>query len=223
MINLKEYARKITNAWQKSIDSIFECGDLLIEAKGKLKHGEFQKMIEELLPFKPRTAEMLMKIAADTRLTNAKHASLLPSSWYTLYRLTTLSDEHFEAALADGTIHPEMTRADIPERVHVTRIETPRRESTVSVEYVDAPATPTRVVDVHYVEPQPRLSDMRKAEDRAERLVDALESLAELADSAVRESVLKMLRELDHERQTRVRQAVHAIGIIENAVRWSNH
>src|SRR5262249_47977571 len=117
MASTKQYGLKIANAWRKGIDSIFECGDLLIEARAKLKHGEFQKMIDRSLPFKPRMAQMLMKIAADKRLRNAKHASLLPPSWYSLYRLTTLSDAEFEAALADGTINPEMTRADIGEKI----------------------------------------------------------------------------------------------------------
>src|SRR5215470_5679942 len=110
MAAIKQYAQKITAAWQRSINAIFETGRLLIEAKAKLKHGEFRKMIDHALPFKPRTAQMLMKIAADKRLIKAKHASLLPPSWFTLYLLTRLSDDAFDKALAQGKINPEMTR-----------------------------------------------------------------------------------------------------------------
>jgi hypothetical protein len=230
MTSTKQFALKITKAWHKSIASIFECGDLLTEAKAKLKHGEFQKMIEHSLPFKPRTAEMLMRIAADKRLTNPKHASLLPPSWYVLYRLSTLSDEDFEAAIVDGTINPEMRRDDVPQKVTVTTVAEAPRQRTMSVEHIAASASPNRVIVPHYVEPPPRLSDMsgleedtRVEEDRAENLIVALEQLAELADPIVMQTVVRMLPELDHERQTRVRQAIGAIGIIADALKWSDH
>src|SRR5207249_4942233 len=62
---------KICAAWQKSFEGLLECGQLLITAKTKLPHGEFQNMIEGDLPFGTRTAQMLMRIGADHRLSNA--------------------------------------------------------------------------------------------------------------------------------------------------------
>jgi hypothetical protein len=215
MTSTKHYAVKINKAWQQSIDSIFECGDLLIDAKAKLAHGEFQKMIEHSLPFKSRTAQMLMAIAADKRLRNPKHASLLPSSWYTLYRLTPLSDEDFAAMIDDGTIHPEMQRSDIPVRVESTTVEAPEPR-LVSVRYVDAPAhAETRVVP-HYVEPPPRLTDMsgKVANEEAEQFVEMLEVQAELAD--------RLIPKLDHEQQTRVRHAIATIAAVGSKV-WVDH
>ena len=87
------WARQISAAWRASIEAIFECGRLLIAAKDALDHGEFTKMVERDLPFGKRTAQRLMAIARDTRLTNPTHASLLPQSWMTLYELTRLSDD----------------------------------------------------------------------------------------------------------------------------------
>jgi hypothetical protein len=69
-------------------------------------------MIENELPFGKRTAQMLMAVANDPRLTTAKHASRLPPHWYTLYELRQLSDAQFEAAIANGLINPEMERDD---------------------------------------------------------------------------------------------------------------
>jgi protein gp37 len=69
-------------------------------------------MIENDLPFKPSTAQRLMKIAADERLSNAAHGQFLPPSWRTLYELTKLPDDVFEAKLKSGEIHPEMQRKD---------------------------------------------------------------------------------------------------------------
>ena len=63
-------------------------GPCLNVAKTELAHGEFLAMIERELPFGPSTAQRLMMIAEDARLTNAAHAQFLPSSWMTLYELT---------------------------------------------------------------------------------------------------------------------------------------
>jgi N6-adenosine-specific RNA methylase IME4 len=56
---------------------------------------------------------MLMRVATDRRLTNANHGSLLPPSPRTLYELTKLSDEQFDAKLSSGEIHPEMLRRHV--------------------------------------------------------------------------------------------------------------
>jgi hypothetical protein len=91
------WAKKICAAWQDSVRSIIKCGELLISAKDDLKgkHGEFGRMIENELPFLSSTAQRLMAIARDRRLTNPAHMQLLPPSWDTLYELTKLDDEKF--------------------------------------------------------------------------------------------------------------------------------
>ena len=109
------WAEKIAKAWQSSLDGIFETGRQLLAAKGKggLPHGDFTAMIESDLPFGPRTAQRLMAIAADQRLTKATHGSYLPPHWRTLYELTKLPDDVFRAKIKDGTIHPDMQRNEI--------------------------------------------------------------------------------------------------------------
>ena len=67
------------------------------------------------LPLKACTAQRLMKIASDTRLTNPAHGPHLPPSWRTLYALTLLSDDQFRLAMEQGAIHSEMERADAQE------------------------------------------------------------------------------------------------------------
>ena len=104
---------RICAAWQASTAAIIETGRLLITAKAQLAHGDFLAMVENDLPFRPRSAQMLMAVAQDARLTNTKHVSLLPPSWGTLYELTKLPDDVFDAKLADGTINPEMQRKDV--------------------------------------------------------------------------------------------------------------
>jgi N6-adenosine-specific RNA methylase IME4 len=107
------WAQRITAAWRSTITGILEAGRLIAEAKAALPHGEFLAMLKGELPFKPSTAARLMKIAADTRLSNVAHGPLLPSHWRTLYELTKLPDEALAAKIADGSIHPDMQRRDV--------------------------------------------------------------------------------------------------------------
>ncbi len=105
-----EFAERITACWRKSVEGVIEAGRWLARAKAQLDHGEFGRM---RLPFGERTAQRLMAIAADQRLTNPTHVSVLPNAWGTLYELTKLDDETFCARVTDGTIRPDMERRDI--------------------------------------------------------------------------------------------------------------
>jgi Protein of unknown function (DUF3102) len=100
------WAVRIESAWRGAVEGVLETGRLLTEAKAALPHGAFTAMIETDLPFKPSTAQRLMRIAADERLSNPAHVQHLPPHWGTLYELTKLSNEQFEAGLASGGIHP---------------------------------------------------------------------------------------------------------------------
>jgi N6-adenosine-specific RNA methylase IME4 len=106
------WARRIAEAWNATRDSVIECGRLLIEAKNALPHGAWQRMIETTLPFSASTAQRLMKIAGDERLTNPAHAPQLPPSWATLYELSQLDDGTFSHAVTKGLIRPDMERKD---------------------------------------------------------------------------------------------------------------
>jgi N6-adenosine-specific RNA methylase IME4 len=107
------WAARITACWAASREAVFEVGRLLIAAKEALAHGEFGKMIEADLPFEARTAQMLMKISADDRLSDARLASFLPPSYSTLFEITKLTTEQIDAGIAVGTIRPDMRREDI--------------------------------------------------------------------------------------------------------------
>ena len=109
------------------MNSIIECGRLLIAAKDELKHGEFLKMIENNLPFKRSTAQALMKIASDRRITKNQHAGCLPAHWSTLVKLTQLPDAAFEARIADGTIHPGLERRPAVEMIDFYFSSLPKR------------------------------------------------------------------------------------------------
>jgi hypothetical protein len=123
----KLWAAEIRAAWQKTVDGIFEVGDLLIAARAGLDHGEFLQMVMHELPFSPRTAQSLMAIARDPRLRKAHHGALLPPSWRTLDELTRLNDEQFAWALGEGVINPDMQRSEAVHASSVWPITDPAR------------------------------------------------------------------------------------------------
>jgi hypothetical protein len=111
-MEITSWVGRITAAWQKTLDGIFETGGLLIEAKVKLPHGKFTAMVDHELPFGERTAERLMAIAAwdNRRQVKTTHGSLLPRSWRTLHELSLLPDAAFDKFITSGDITVETTR-----------------------------------------------------------------------------------------------------------------
>ena len=141
------WAMRINACWQASVKAIIEVGRLLSEAKQALAHGEFGAMIDSELPFSARTAQMLMAIAADFRLTNTKHVSYLPASWGTLYELTKLTDEQFEKGIAEKIIRPDMERREV---INGARsLMGSRQEPDDSLDYFPTPPFATRALLDH--------------------------------------------------------------------------
>jgi hypothetical protein len=105
-----DYAKEINANYKATFDGILKMGHALIAAKDALGHGQFGEMIKHDLPFTLSTAERLMTIASDSRITNPAHVQLLPFAWGTLYELTKLKGEAFEQALSSGAINSRMTR-----------------------------------------------------------------------------------------------------------------
>ncbi len=109
----KEYVKRIKGFLGDAVASFIDAGKELIEAKDDLEHGEFKEMVDQDLGISSRMAQMLMKVARHPVLSNAKHVSLLPPSWGTLYELAKVDDALLEAKIKDGTINPRMERKDV--------------------------------------------------------------------------------------------------------------
>lgn len=107
------FAKRVNQYFSDTLTAILKVGQVLIEAKAALPHGEFTAMVEEDLPFGARTTQRLMAIASDERLSNPTHGSLLPPSWRTLYELTKLTDEQWQAGIESTVIQPDMQRKDV--------------------------------------------------------------------------------------------------------------
>ena len=153
-VGTKGWADRINAAWFAGVKSAFggwiETGSILNECKSTVPHGAFTEMLETELKFKADTAQRLMAVARDHRLTNAANLRFLPPHYMTLHALTKLSDDEFAAALKDGTIRPDMERKDVP-KPHKTSANgstSPSRPSTITdAEYTEE-RSPVTVVTV---------------------------------------------------------------------------
>ncbi len=121
-------AAYIAEPWHRGVESIFETGQRLLEIRERFKGepGKWSRLVGRdkwegrgLLPFGRSQAHRLMTIAADARL--VPHVGRLPADSLTLYNLTRLPPDRFEALLADGTISPDMERNDA--RTELQKVE----------------------------------------------------------------------------------------------------
>jgi hypothetical protein len=83
----REYVARFIRARQKSVEGFVEQGQIILEAKNDLPHGELLIMYEELGFKNPRRPQMLKRIAEHPIISNAKYFSLLPPCYATLYQL----------------------------------------------------------------------------------------------------------------------------------------
>ncbi len=109
----KRFIKSIRTSWIAALDNIIEVGKTLHEAQEKLDPNDWIGMITHDLPFTRRTAEKLVKIAMDQRITNPKNADYLPPHWTSLHELTYLTDKQFAAGIKAKVIHPDAERKDI--------------------------------------------------------------------------------------------------------------
>lgn len=113
-----EWALRIRASLEKSVEAILETGDLLIQAKAALPHGQFEKMIESDLGWSPQTVRKFMAIARHPVLSDRARVRDLPASWGTLAELARLKPEPLEKAIAEGIVRSTMTRKDTSELVY---------------------------------------------------------------------------------------------------------
>ena len=80
--DIEWHVKHISEAWGKQIESIFETGRRLIQAKKDLgQHGKWHKMIRQQLPFSVGAAQQLMRIASHPVFTKTHYAVHLPAKW----------------------------------------------------------------------------------------------------------------------------------------------
>jgi hypothetical protein len=109
-----EYVLEIGRLWSQAQDRFLQIGNYLVFAKKKLKHGEYERMISDELPFQRSVAHALKAVAEavrDERLFKDE----LPNSYSTAYLLTSLPDDGIEEARTRGLVGPDVRRSRVAE------------------------------------------------------------------------------------------------------------
>jgi hypothetical protein len=111
--SVDEWAEVIANDFNHAVEGIVAAGQHLRDAKDQLDHhGEWLPLLQRV-GINERTAQRFMKIAANEVLANPTHWVGFPTFWRTLSEMATLPTDILEAKIADGTITPKTTRAEI--------------------------------------------------------------------------------------------------------------
>jgi len=105
---LDKVVDKITNHMKNTVENYVEVGRLLNNEKNS--HKRTLKELYNRLGLSKSRAERFMKIASDSRLYNESNVQILPASWSTLFVISGMDDDEFQAAIDDGTINPSVTR-----------------------------------------------------------------------------------------------------------------
>ncbi len=131
---VESYKVKIVTNWNKSKESIIEVGRLLADAKQKLSKDEWTEL-EDNLPFCKRTANRLISVGSDKRITSGTHTSQLPNSWATLYEISTMKDDEFDDAITTGVLNTKVQRKEISKFINERRGKVQPKVNLVPTEY----------------------------------------------------------------------------------------
>jgi hypothetical protein len=115
--DLEHWAGEINERLCRVVRAVIEAGRLLLEAKARLRHGEWERLFQghphavaNALPISVNTAQRLMAIARHPIVSNPAYAERMPRAWTTLYELTKLDSTTLETSLANGRVHPALDR-----------------------------------------------------------------------------------------------------------------
>jgi hypothetical protein len=106
---LADWRSRIESAWQKSVASVIEVGNLIKQAKDDL--GVSYSLLETELPFSSTVAAFLIKIAQHPVLSDPIYYARLPNSYNTLYHLTSVDEKQLVKQIEAGEITPNYTLA----------------------------------------------------------------------------------------------------------------
>jgi hypothetical protein len=120
-----EFIEEIGRLWRDIQDRCLLIGRHLVQAKGKLPHGEFIAMIERDLPFGRNTAHKMMTVAraVDDQVIAAE---LLPPDYTAAYLVVTLNEDERRQANDEGLIQPAVTRQALLEFRRRLRVPEPQ-------------------------------------------------------------------------------------------------
>ena len=104
-----DFVKVITATWAKTAEAVIETCCYVFDAKQQLLRDEFNTMLASELPFDGSVGRKLYRIGRNEILIRAP-GHKLPPAWTILWELAKTPDKILRAALADGRVHPKMSR-----------------------------------------------------------------------------------------------------------------
>ena len=108
----EDYVATVTALWSRARDCFVAIGRALEQAKARLPHGEFERMITNDLPFNKSVAHQI-RVAAAAVSSGRLPGRQLPGNYTTIYHLATLDAEALSQAEQAGLFRPNLRRAEV--------------------------------------------------------------------------------------------------------------
>ena len=111
----EEFAPEFKSLWKQTQDSLFRVGDMLVELKNELEHGEWKDAFEEnadKFPFSFRIAQKLMFISGFEPFKSKDIREALPVSIEKMEKIVKLTGKNHSLLaelVADGAIHSKVS------------------------------------------------------------------------------------------------------------------
>lgn len=104
---------EIKASWQKSINSMIETAQLILEYSFSSEWKNIQKELADRNIMKPSVVSMMLGIANNPVLTNPEYRDKLPLSYNSLYHLSLLEEKEVETRIKDGKINTSFRLEDV--------------------------------------------------------------------------------------------------------------
>lgn len=124
--NAGEFVTEIEKLWDEAQEKFLTIGRYLIQAKARLKHGEFETVVASQLPFGRGVAYQLRVVAQAVEQAKLEE-STLPRSYSNAFRLAQMDKTVLERARESNLIRPEVTRREIVDFLEIISAEAERR------------------------------------------------------------------------------------------------
>jgi hypothetical protein len=108
----EDYVATVTALWNRARDCFVAIGRALEQAKARLPHGEFERMVANDLPFNKSVAHQI-RVAAAAVSSGRLPARQLPGNYTTIYHLATLDAEALSQAEKAGLFRPNLRRSEV--------------------------------------------------------------------------------------------------------------
>lgn len=124
----REWAKRLNAQWdeirESAVAGFVQLGRDLLKAKAGLEHGEWQKLVDADLKFKPTTARIFMRIATWSAQNAANDRVLkeLPPDYNTIDKIARLDQGTFRQLLKNGTISPTLQRNEVSKILRLQRV-----------------------------------------------------------------------------------------------------